>query len=182
MATRRSRTPGHCRHKAKNLGYVRLSGRIFYTGRWGTEEAERQYERLLAEWLRNGRVLTDADSERSGYWVLDLIADFWVHTQAYYRKDGKPTKEVSNTRYALRPVKDLYGEIPAVDFSPTKLKVVRDRMIKLGWCRNVINQRVGIIKRMFRWGAEEEKVPGETAQALLCVFRSQWFKACNLRF
>jgi len=169
MATRRSRPPGHCRHKAKNLGYVRLSGRTFYTGRWGTEEAERRYERLLAEWLRSGKVLPGEDDDGSGYWIIDLIADYWEHTKSYYQKDGKPTKEVSNTRYALRPLKDLYGDLPAEDFSPSKLKVVRDRMIQTGWCRTLINQRVGIIKRMFRWGAEEEKVPGETAQALLCV-------------
>lgn len=169
MTTRRSRTPGHCRHKAKGLGYVRLSGRTFYTGKWGTEEAQREYERLLAEWLRNGRLLPADSVGDSGYWVKDLIADFWVHSQAYYRKDGKPTKEVSNTRYALRPVKALYGDLPAEQFSPTKLKTVRDRMIEHGLCRNVINQRMGIIKRMFRWAAEEEKVPGETAQALLCV-------------
>jgi len=36
---------------------VRLNGKDCYTGPWGTPEAEVTYERLLAEWLTNGRSL-----------------------------------------------------------------------------------------------------------------------------
>src|SRR4051794_4104126 len=47
--------PKHCHHKASGRGVVRLSGKDHYTGPWGTPAAEAAYERLLAEWLANGR-------------------------------------------------------------------------------------------------------------------------------
>jgi hypothetical protein len=50
--------PKHGHHKAGGRGVVRLSGEDHYTGPWGTPEAEVEYERLLAEWLANGRSLS----------------------------------------------------------------------------------------------------------------------------
>ncbi len=46
--------PGHLQHKPKNLGYVRLNGRVIYTGRWGSKGADGEYRRLIAEWLASG--------------------------------------------------------------------------------------------------------------------------------
>jgi hypothetical protein len=63
----------------------------------------------------------------------------------------------------------LYGEAPAAEFSPLKLKAVRQRMIDAGLCRGVSNQRVGRIVRMFKWAVAEEKKPVTTYQALKTV-------------
>jgi integrase len=42
-------------------------------------------------------------------------------------------------------------------------------MIDKDLCRNVINQRVGRIKRIFRWAAGEELLPPSVPQALSCI-------------
>jgi len=63
----------------------------------------------------------------------------------------------------------MYGDKPACEFGPRALRVVRRRMIEIGWCRNNINKMVGRIKRMFRWATAQELVPPDVYQALRAV-------------
>lgn len=78
---------------------------------------------------------------------------FWTrHAKAHYRHvDGTPTGELDNYRDSLRPLKDLYGSVPARELRPLKLKAVRQSMIDAGLCRTTINHRVGRIVRLFKW-------------------------------
>src|SRR5205823_2941322 len=50
-----------------------------------------------------------------------------------------------------------------------KLKAVRDEMIRSGLSRPVVNQRIGIVKRAFKWAVGEELVPGAVYHALQAV-------------
>ena len=170
--------PKHCHHKASRRGVVRLNGRDHYTGPWGSPEAEGEYKRLVAEWLANHRLPVGPDGDAGpaaaghspGVTVADLILAFWQHVQNYYRRpDGTPTGEEVNYKYALRPLRRLYGDLPARDFTPLKLKAVRQEMISAGLARTVINGRVGRIVRMFRWGVAEELVPETAHRALDAV-------------
>jgi integrase len=65
----------------------------------------------------------------------------------------------------------MYGDLEVRLFSPSKLKAVRERMVSRKLARKTINQRIGQIKRMFGWGAEEELVPGSVWHGLLAVKR-----------
>lgn len=168
MSETRRRIPIHCLHKPSGKGYVRLDGRMLYTDAWGTDEAGEAYDRIVAEWVQNGRRLPEKPLGPA-YTVEDLIGDYWVHAHGYYRKDGEVTNEVYNIRLALRPLRKFYGELPVTDFGPKKLKAVRQHMIDADLSRRLINQRISIIKRTFAWGVEEEKVPGEVMHALRCV-------------
>ncbi len=58
----------------------------------------------------------------------------------------------------MRPLKSLYGKLRVAEFSPLKLKAVRQKMIEADLCRNEVNKRIGRIKRMFKWGVENEVV------------------------
>lgn len=42
-------------HKGSGQGKVHLDGRDFYCGKLGTPECKAKYDRLIAEWLHNGR-------------------------------------------------------------------------------------------------------------------------------
>jgi len=42
-------------HKGTGQGKVHLGGRDFYCGKWGSPECKAKYDRLIAEWLHNGR-------------------------------------------------------------------------------------------------------------------------------
>ena len=54
-------------------------------------------------------------------------------------------------------------------FGPLGLKACRDAMVHDGLARNTVNSYVGRVRRMFRWGTENELVPVQIYQALTTV-------------
>jgi integrase len=70
---------------------------------------------------------------------------------------------------ATRPLDQLYGDLPAARFGPLALKAVRQALIGAGLARLTINQRVTLVKRLFRWAAENELVPPALYQGLQAV-------------
>ena len=165
--TKNSRVPSLRHHKASGQAYVVLNGRAVYLGPHGAPEAEQEYHRVIAEWLASDRRLPVPPSQIA---VKEIIARYWSYALGYYAKPGgQPTWETANIRQALRPLQKLYGETPACEFGPRALRVVRKRMIEIGWCRNNINKMVGRIKRMFNWATAQELVPPEVYQALRSV-------------
>lgn len=160
--------PKYRKHKASGQAFVELNGRRHYLGPHGTQASKREYDRLVAEWLQHGRQLT-VGPQGELLTVVELIVAYVHHARGYYRKDGKPTSEVEAIRLSLRPVKELYGRHPCVEFGPTALKVVRQKMMDEGLSRKLINQRIGRVKRMFKWGAESELIPASIRQALEMV-------------
>ena len=63
----------------------------------------------------------------------------------------------------------LFGRTRASEFGPLAIKTVRQQMIDAGLCRTLINQRIGRIKRSFKWAVGEELVPPSILQALQAV-------------
>jgi hypothetical protein len=55
MSARHPRTPSYRRHKPSGQAVVTLDGRDIYLGGYGTRESRTEFDRLLAEWLANGR-------------------------------------------------------------------------------------------------------------------------------
>jgi integrase len=167
--------PQPTRH-ASGQAVVRLNGRDHYLGRWGTAGAKLAYERLVAEWLAHGRNLPSAN----GLTVNELIAAFWAWAQKHYRRpDGTPTNEVTDYKLSLRPLKHLYGGTLANDFGPLAMQAVRELMVQ-GYthpkhgpqpalARGVVNQRIGRVRRMFKWATANELTPAKVYHGLLAV-------------
>jgi integrase len=154
------RTPSYRRHRPSGQAVVTLDGRDFYLGRFGSESSRAEYDRLIAEWLTHGRRLPRPGSGPGGdFTVNELILAFLLWAETYYRKDGEMTGEVTNIKYAIRPLRQLYGHTPACDFGPLALKAVRQSTIDAGLCRNEVNRPTRILVRLFKWGVENELVP-----------------------
>ncbi|MCK6486584.1 MAG: site-specific integrase [Phycisphaerae bacterium] len=167
MANQSERLPKFRIHKATQQAYVELSGKRFYLGHQESENARRRYHTMVAEWLANGRRLHVAPEAIT---VKEVIARFWIYAAQYYRDaDGVVSHELENIRYALKPVKELFSDLPAEKFGPRALRAVREKMIASKLCRVHINARIGRIKRVFKWAASEELIRGETYHALLSV-------------
>ena len=165
--SRPARIPQPCRHKASGQAVVRLNGKDFYLGPYGSEQVRSAYERLISQWLANGRQLPTDESDAIS--VEEILARYWTFAEQYYVKAGRPTKELENIVYAVRPLQDLYGDTPAAAFGPLGLKAVREKMIESGLARKVINQRISKIRRVFRWAVSEELIPPSVYQALAAV-------------
>ncbi len=160
--------PKYRRHKASGQAIVTLDGKDFYLGTYGTKSSKVEYDRLIAEWLANGRRLPQVDQVSTS--MEELLAAYWKHAERYYvGLDGKPTNELASYRQAMKPLRALYANTPAANFGPLALKTVREQFIANGLARKHINQKIGRIKRIFKWGVENELVPPAVFQALQTV-------------
>ncbi len=154
-------------HKATGQGYVVLNGQAIYLGRASLPETERRYHQVIAEWLANDRQSRVAPEQ---FTVKEFIARYWLYAQKDSRDlEGNVSRERKNIRDAVRPVRERLAMMPAAKFGPRALRTVRQKMIDAGPCRRNINCRIGRIKRVFRWAASEELIPGEVYHALLSV-------------
>ncbi|MDZ4784352.1 MAG: site-specific integrase [Planctomycetia bacterium] len=156
--------PACFEHKATGQAVVKLAGRFVYLGAFGSDEALQRYRRVIAEWQAKGCWTPEA-----AIVVKQVIAGYWRHAEVYYRKNGKPTSELSIIKPAMRVLNDLYGDVPATAFGPLALKACREAMIGKDLCRTTINGYVSRIKQAFRWAVENELVPAPVHQALLAV-------------
>ena len=52
-----SRVPSYRRHKPTNQAVVTINGQDIYLGKWNTAASKAEYDRLIAEFLANGRRL-----------------------------------------------------------------------------------------------------------------------------
>jgi integrase len=166
-----ARTPQYRLHKPTNQAVVTLSGKDFYLGRFGSATSRAEYDRIVAEWLTNGRRLPAAPDGGgpADLSVNELLLAYIGWADEYYRKNGEPTGEADNIRYAVRPLRRLYGHTLAKDFGPLALKSVRQAMIKAGLCRNEVNRRTRHVTRVFGWGVENELIPPSVHHGLKAV-------------
>jgi hypothetical protein len=161
------RLPSYRFHKASSQAIVVIRGKSHYLGPWNSPESRAEYDRLIVEWLANGRNPSAGPKAQEGATVDEVLTAFWRHAEAHYRSpDGSPTFELVNFWYALRPLHKLYGHTPLADFGPLALRAVRDEMVKANLARTTINARINRIRRVFRWAASVELVPAPVVQGL----------------
>ncbi len=165
-ATRRPRVPSYRLHKASGQAVVTLSGKDHYLGAFDSPGSLSKYERLILEYVGNGMRMPPADPQAE--YTIGLMCDeFLDHAEREYRRpDGSLSREVKNIELALRPLLRVFFDLPASDFGPTKLRLYRDQLIEADLCRKLVNQRVGIVRRVFRWACAEEKIRPEVFHGL----------------
>ena len=166
------RTPKYRLHKGSGQALVQINGERIYLGKYGTEESKEKYRRHVAEFLAGG-IKPKADAQgsprlASTIKVKEMILAFWQRAKRRYVKNGQPTSEIHSFRTALRPVRHLYGGEPVTSFGPLALVACRQKLIEAGICRKRINQHVGRIRSVFKWGVAREMVP-ETVWRALCA-------------
>jgi integrase len=179
-------TPKLRRHKPSAQGVVTLSGRDHYLGQWpagqrnAPEPVREVYDRLIAEWLANGRQQVAVARQPAQLMVAELVIAFLKHAEQHYqRADGTQTNEVVEFKMSLRPLVHLYGTTSAADFGPLALKAVRQLLVEgythpkygpqTALSRGVVNHRTGRIRRMFKWAVENEHVPPSVLYGLQAV-------------
>jgi integrase len=176
---KKNSTPGLRHHKASGRAVVTLSGQDFYCGKWGTAEATRRYNQVVAEWWARHRRPTTAvvkaesaleirgaENLNDATTVTRLIVTYVKYADGYYRKNGEPTSEVGAIKSGAKIVREMYGRQPANDFTTLKLMAVQQAMVRLDWTRENINKQSQRIVRMFSWGVTQMLVRPEVVAAL----------------
>ncbi len=170
----RAKVPAYCHHKASGKAVVRLNGKDIYLGPYGSPESHDEYQRAITLWRLN---VTSHEEQRptrileAGFDlpISKVLLRYKTFAESYYVKNGKPTKELADMKYALRPLRQLFGDTLARDFGPLKLKMVRQAMVDSDLSRGVINNRMNRVKRFFKWAVAEELVPPSVYEGLRAV-------------
>jgi hypothetical protein len=177
MARPKSTIPTYRHHKPTNTARCWVGGCWVGLGRYNSPESRTEYNRIVAEFASaavastvTSAVTRPATPATPDVSVNELLLGFLEHADKHYRRtDGTPTNELPQFRQTFRLVRELYGHIPAREFGPKALKTVRQKMVEVGWSRKLINQRVGRVRRAFRWAVENELVPPAVLEALKAV-------------
>ncbi len=162
--------PSYRHHKPSGQAVVTLNAKDHYLGLWQSDSSKAEYKRLLAEWIAAGKATTATNIQSCiGITVAELLTAYLAEAETAYTKNGQPTSHLHNIKDALIPLRELYAKEPVATFGPLKLKAVRETVVKRGLCRSTINKHVGTIKRIFKWGTENELVPATVFHALQAV-------------
>jgi integrase len=178
--------PTYLRHG--RYARTKLNGQYVGLGLWNSDESLKRFEEVRVQWRANSSA---PHCTAQWYTTVSALADAWVaHVEKnalYRRLDGTPTRETDSWRLSAAPMLRLFGSEAASDFSPRKLKAVREAMLTGSWLtpeervartagarelvcsRKTANQRVGRIIRLFEFGVSEELVPVAVHQALQTV-------------
>jgi len=127
--------PSYLLHKQSGQARVRISGRDYLLGPYGSESSRIAYGELIAKFAGGVPIDPIADSKRGslprnesddpGASVGELCLTFLKHAEGHYVKNGKETNELSVIKSVIRPLNEMYGMTPAKDFGPLAMKAVR---------------------------------------------------------
>lgn len=158
--------PKYRLHKASGQAVVTLHGDDHYLGPWKSKASIAEYDRLIGEWLANGRRPPTAQSDLT---ILELANRYRKFAESYYVKNGKQTGTMHGVRVAIRFLRENYGPTRVADFGPLALKALQMRMVEAGHCRRYANSNIDRIRRIFKWAVAEELVGPAVYQALATV-------------
>jgi integrase len=200
-ATAGSRIPDLCLHRATGQAVVRLVNsrgrrRDYYLGKFGSEESQLAYQKLVADWIQRGRELPEPTTRLPAAILVrlrELVDTYVAHAKSYYRNaDGELSGEAASIERACKFLKDRFGDLDPVQFTPNRLRELRDGLIQFRYgektdkktgaliegsgkllSRKYINGVVARIKRMFKWAESRELVPAATYHRLATVEQLQ---------
>jgi len=163
MTYTKKQLPKYCLHKSSGRAFVRLAGKMHYLGQHGSQASRRAYDRLIAEYIANGRQsITDPDDLLVEHLIIRFL-DYADKERNYCKGTRLRIGQVLTT------LRELYGSVQVSQFNPTALKTIRRQFLDKELCLDTINSYIGLIKQVFSWGCEEEIVPVEVAGALRMV-------------
>lgn len=165
--------PTYSLHKSTGQARIWLNGKDHYLGTYGSEESRLRYAELIKQavcGLAVDPIVPQKGASDSGPTVNEIANAYRTFAEGYYVKNGKQTDEVQCIYSAMRPLVNLFGDIPAKEFGPAALKAVRQRMIDdKDKCRSYINKSIGRIRRLFSYAVECEMIPPSVLVGLKAV-------------
>lgn len=107
-------------------------------GSFGSDESRAAHAKLKLELIASSA----ASAPATDITIVELFARYLDYAESHYRgPDREPTGAVRQLKTAIHHARQLYAELPAVEFGPLALKAVRQKFVALGWCRKTVNAR-----------------------------------------
>lgn len=162
--------PAYRLHKASGQARVIIRGKQIYLGKYNSPESLEKYGWLVAAW--KGGVAPappEARKPEDQLLIVELCNEYRKWAERYYVKGGEVTGQIDLVKGAIKSLTTLYGTLQANEFGALKLAAIQEHLIGAKLSRGYINQRIGIIKRIFKWGATKELVSESVFGALWTV-------------
>jgi integrase len=167
------RIPKYRKHRT-GQARVTIQGKTYYLGKYGTAESRQRYRTILREWLTKtdrfapGQTETAASSASppSRTTVNEVALAYIKHAEEYYQSNPK---EVEKVKLSVRPLRKLHGRTEAAAFDSLALEAVQSEMVESGLARTTVNERVRVLKRLFKWGVRKKLVSAAIYGELLAV-------------
>jgi replicative superfamily II helicase len=133
MIYARKQLPKYCRHKSSGRAFVRIGGKMYYLGKHGSQASRREYDRIIAEFVANGRQAFYAPDEIP---IESLIIQYldYANRELNYSEGRK-----CRLRRLMDRLNKLYGKQPVSAFGASALKAIRQGYIDEGIARDTIN-------------------------------------------
>ncbi len=146
------RLPSLQLHQASGRGVVRINGKDYYCGEYGTPQCQKEYNRIVAEWLSG----SPPASSRPGLTIMELLADYLDFAVRYYTDaEGKVTRSYDRCVETAKLLNHHYADTLVEEFSAARFKAFKRQLIDLGRCRTSTNHLLAQARRIFKWGAAE---------------------------
>lgn len=179
MPPKRSREPAYQLHMS-GQAKVRLAGVDYYLGKHGTPESYARYYSLLGEYNALGRKAPPKVDKSEAVRLAEEVVRV-KHITADFRAESLPDYEAnhaSHNKYSnlCDLLDERFGEEPAAEFGPIKLKELRKVMLETGLGKNpkpnsrgYANDQTKKIIEIFRHGVERELIDPDRIVALRAV-------------
>lgn len=154
------RPPQYCRYRG-SYARTKVNGKWVHLGPYDAPESKAKYKRLVAQW---GAGLPPDSDDDDGVTVVEILAEYLEHAQRYY--GDHPKSRYHHMRRVVKTVRELYADLPAIAFTPKKLKTVRQVFVDRGNCRRQVNDDTRDVLGIFAWAVEQELIPGSVVHGL----------------
>jgi len=136
----------------QDTAFAVIDGQRIHLGIFGTQEAEKEYRRAVAEW--NTGLITPKKSYSNNTTIAELVLRFLKE-----RKYKVSPTQWDNERRPANVLVSLYGDKETSEFDINCLLAVRNVFIQKRYVRKKINDRIRSIIFIFRWGVSYKLVP-----------------------
>ena len=140
-------------------------------------KAERQYKDWLREYLQIAHPAQPAKSSQSAkspqpsrsamsHSINDLVLAFIKEYQNQYVENS-----FGCHKKACELLSEMYGGCAIASFRIPQFKQLIERMIEKKWALRTINQRIGVIKKVFHYALEHDLIDGDQYGRIQSVSR-----------
>lgn len=176
MESESYRLPKYRLHRPSGRGviqYAPLFGKNphYLPGAFNSDESRRAYEAACKQVLAHKLGLEAAVRPTRHSTVGEMLNQYLSWGASHY---GPANREFKQLRLVVRLINTHHGKTKLSEFGPLALKEIRAAMLKIKsrerrLSRSYINHQVHRVRRVFRWGVENEWYPADKMLALDAV-------------
>lgn len=135
----------------RDFACVYLTGKKIHLGKWDSEEAEKNFRRIVAEWASGVDHDAPGNSSDEGSLLDDLCFSFLRWAKDYHER-----RTYNRFKTAITIMLKLYSGTPVREFGSKKLVILQGQFVQAGYARKYVNKLVSCIKGIFSWGTTME--------------------------